>query len=166
MKNNLRKAFTLIELMVVITIIGILVAILLPVIGAVFTSGEKAQARTEIIGLVAAINKYYDDYGKFPSELGEPTGGIAASANLVKLLGGEDAGGENPRKRIYMEFQARSIASGELRDPWDKAYRVSVDKNLDGICGAPGSTVRRRVIVWSGGPDLDHMSGTDNVSSW
>lgn len=159
-----RRAFTLIELMVVITIIGILVAILLPVIGAVFTSGEKSQARAEIAGLEAALRKYYDDYNKFPPGTGEP--GQESTESLAKLLSGVNEGGNNPREKMYMEFKPSSISGGKFVDPWGKAYWVSTDTNLDGANGT--GQVRRRVLVWSGGPDglTNAPNEKDNVASW
>ena len=165
MKRTPRNAFTLIELMVVITIIGILVAILLPVIGAVFTSGEKTQARTEIAGLEAALRKFYDDYNKFPSGTGEP--GQEATENLVRMLSGEKGSPEeNLREKMYMEFKPSSISGGKFVDPWGKAYWVSTDTNLDGANGT--GLVRRRVLVWSGGPDglPDAPNEKDNLASW
>ena len=164
MKRPPRNAFTLIELMVVITIIGILVAILLPVIGAVFTSGEKTQARTEIAGLEAALRKYYDDYNKFPSGTGEPK--QQATESLAKLLSGVNEGGENPREKMYMEFKPSSVSNGKFVDPWGQPYWVSTDTNLDGANGT--GLVRRRVLVWSGGPDglPDAPNEKDNLASW
>ncbi len=166
MNTPSRRAFTLIELMVVITIIGILVAILLPVIGAVFTSGEKAQARTEVMGLEAALRKFYDDYNKFPPGTGEPR--QEATESLARLLSGVNEAGNNPREKIYMEFKPSSIANGKFVDPWGKPYLVSTDTNLDGANGT--GQVRRRVLVWSSGPDgLESGSSgeaKDNVASW
>lgn len=167
MNTYSRRAFTLIELMVVITIIGILIAILLPVIGAVFTSGEKAQARTEVMGLEAAVRKFYDDYNKFPPGTDEP--GQEATKSLVDILSGADdtaSKDANPRQKMYMEYKPSSLSGGKFVDPWGKAYWVSTDKNLDGANGT--GAVRRRVLVWSGGPDglTTPPNEKDNVASW
>ncbi|MEI6076875.1 MAG: type II secretion system protein [Verrucomicrobiota bacterium] len=61
-----RAAFTLVELLTVIAIIGILAAMLLPVLAAMKKKALVMRAKTEIQGLVTAIQSYDQDYGRFP----------------------------------------------------------------------------------------------------
>ena len=63
---NRHKAFTIIELLVVISIIAILAALLLPVLSKVKITAQKRQAAVEISQIVGAIQQYDSVYGRFP----------------------------------------------------------------------------------------------------
>jgi prepilin-type N-terminal cleavage/methylation domain-containing protein len=58
--------FTLVELLVVIAIIGILAALLLPVLKSVKDKEQRIRARREIAQIAFAINKYEADYNHLP----------------------------------------------------------------------------------------------------
>jgi prepilin-type N-terminal cleavage/methylation domain-containing protein len=61
-----RRGFTLIELLVVIAIIGILAAMLLPVIATVKTKAKIAKARLQMSQIANAIAGYESAYGTMP----------------------------------------------------------------------------------------------------
>ncbi len=54
--------FTLVELLVVMAIIGVLIALLIPVIGAARRSAQKAAIATEIQGLAQALQAFKTQY--------------------------------------------------------------------------------------------------------
>ena len=63
---TLRRAFTIIELLVVVAIIAILMAILIPAIGAVIRHTQTTATRTAIKGLINAMGIYRNHTGRFP----------------------------------------------------------------------------------------------------
>ena len=65
MKNS-RKAFTLIELLTVIAIIGILAAIIVPAVGTVQTNAKIAASKTVISNYLKAIESFKGKYKFYP----------------------------------------------------------------------------------------------------
>ncbi len=75
--RNFRDAFTLIEMLAVIAMIGILAGLLLPALGKAKVSAQRKMCQTEENGLVGAIETYYSTYSRLP-----------ASANAVNFVAG------------------------------------------------------------------------------
>src|SRR2546428_6644068 len=62
-----RDAFTLIELLVVITIIVILMGLLFPAFRGVQDQAKKTQAKNDLTQIVTAVNAFYTEYGRYPT---------------------------------------------------------------------------------------------------
>src|SRR5436190_17034028 len=66
MAANRKSAFTLVELMVVVLIIGVLVGILIPVVGKIRSRGQAAATLAQLNAIRGAIEAYYGTYNAYP----------------------------------------------------------------------------------------------------
>ena len=66
MKKNTIKAFTLVEMLIVIVIIGILIAALLPRMQAAQGRARDVARKTALSQVQSAIVTYQGDHGRWP----------------------------------------------------------------------------------------------------
>ena len=80
-KTLARQAFTLIELLIVITVIAILASLVLAAAGSVQKKGARSRAEAEIKAVEAALESYKSDNGDYPSN--NSAGSLALVTNLM-----------------------------------------------------------------------------------
>jgi type II secretory pathway pseudopilin PulG len=66
-----RRAFTMVELMTVLTIIIVLITILIPTVSRVRKASQAATVKQQISELSAAIERFYQDHHKYPGPLSD-----------------------------------------------------------------------------------------------
>lgn len=168
-----RHAFTLIELLIVIAIIGILMALLFPAISAAIDTARRTQAQNDVVQIANAVVAYETEYGKLP-----PAGSDNVDKGFVEMLAGMTTT-NNPRRIVFLEVQAAkrgksgTNSSGDFVDPWGGAYKIALDVDYDNTITAgksPGESVRKKVGVWN--DTSTHTNATDAqknrryVKSW
>ena len=134
-KNNKKKGFTLIEILVAVIIIGVLAAIALP---SYMRSMEKSKAANPITNL-GSIAKAQNAYKLGTSHYTNNVGKLDIS--LKDNTNGEDADGSTFESeyftyKVYGDDKAAATATRKNVDE-DKIYELSVDYNTNKIYCRP-----------------------------
>lgn len=116
-KMRRREAFTLMEMMVVVGMLGVLMGVTFSGIGQARTRARVAKANAEVRELANAILAYEAAEG----ELQVTTEPVEANATTLRDLLG-DAGGP-----VYLNMKSRD---GVFRDPWGQPYRFRIGLTL------------------------------------
>ncbi len=88
-RYNMKKSFTLIEILIVLIIIGILVVAVIPRFQKIIRRSKWAEAPPATASLMKAARAYYIETGKWPVLKGQGAGGI----NDLSVPNPNDIGG-------------------------------------------------------------------------
>jgi len=95
-----KQAFTLIELLMVIAIIGVLAGILIPTVGAVRKQANIAASKSQLSNYVTAMTVFKSEYGYFPLATGtgdsEEIELVDDSETFIETLSGRGATSGEP----------------------------------------------------------------------
>ena len=115
--GHARAGFTLVELLLVITILGILAAMVVPQFTGQGETARIATTRSSISGIVTAVNTYDVQVGKLPDSLDDLTVETETRGALLDKNNLADAWG-NPfqyKKISKFKFEVRSAgADGQM----------------------------------------------------
>lgn len=144
-----RKAFTLLELLCVIAVIGLLAALIIPSVGGARRSANKAKVKVQFAQWAAAIDVFRGEYGYYPAfdASNLVNGGVTATDHPfhdvlagrrrdgTPLPSGNPAATQNKRLLRFHTFSDSDFTAGGLiRDAFDNtAITVLVDRDLDGV---------------------------------
>jgi prepilin-type N-terminal cleavage/methylation domain-containing protein len=128
MKNRTERlgAFTLIELLMVIAIVGILAGILIPTVGLVRENANVAASKSQISQYLTAIQSFKSEYGYYPfTDLLNGEGELdlsdaQKSKQFIETLSARDlttfspvTEGGNRRRIQFYTFTENEIADGQ-----------------------------------------------------
>jgi type IV pilus assembly protein PilA len=83
------EGFTLIELLVVVVIIGVLVAIAVPVYLNYREGAADKAAQSDVRGAISAIEQFYtNNSNAYPADVAATSGGTTGRVTLTALAGG------------------------------------------------------------------------------
>ena len=143
--------FTVLELLVVITIIVILAGLILATTGYVEKKGARSRAESEMAAISAALESYKADNGIYPTDPGKtenvnpPTSPIPAAASLYlyEQLTGDSNNDRVVDTKSYFVFKPNMLLPAPpstanvtaIRDPFGNPYGYSTMKAAGGSGG-------------------------------
>ncbi len=152
-----KGGFTIIELIVVMTIILILAGL---ITGAAQKAKERAmvtKARAMIAALETALGMLQADEGIYPpSGIDKLYSSLTSTANLT-TYGLSTVNWSGP----YMNFQTNEVSGSNILDSWGSAYHYANPSD------SSRSGFTNYVDIWSNGPNkTDNNGGSDDITNW
>ncbi len=84
--QNVSRGFTLIELMIVMSIMGILITIAAPNLKQSIVRAREAVLREDLFQMREAIDQYYADHGKYPAALSDLTNLQEKAKSYLRII--------------------------------------------------------------------------------
>ena len=189
--SSFRKAYTLVELLVVIGIIAVLASLTFSVARVVVLNGHKLETKVVLSDVELAVNQFFTEYHRMPvtGQTEEPIR-MNQGTDLLSVLLGDVSGPKslNPAGRVFLQARpARNGRNGVLEpggmppslvDRWGNPFLIVMDLNQDGRVPNPDTLnedanlarqapphLRQRVAVFSAGPD-GKQATRDDIVSW
>ena len=169
-------ASTLVEILVVISIIGLLAGLAIPAVNGALLSAKKAKVGAMAQQIRTAIIQFNTEYGYFPTNGLRANGMGDTGRSLGLVLTGQDTNA-NPRRIVFLDVPQEFTVNGSISNNGivtppgfykrgQTNFFVSVDTNYDGRIdvtnGTRATNMAGTVGVWF----LDPKDAAKTIGTW
>ena len=148
------SSFTLVELLVVISIIGLLAGLGLPAINGAIQAGKRAEVASMAESIKTAVNAFYAEYSQYPSNTSGKT-----DKTFLDLMSTTNTNGGNSRGIAFLEVPPKFTNGNGIVTPGgfcqNKAqsnFFLAIDTNGSGVLttnvGGSNYVIPSSVAVW------------------
>lgn len=153
-------AFTLVELMIVVAVIGVIAGIVLAAAGGVQKKAARDQTRTEIKSLMVGLERFRSDFGYYPTNDGSPST-LGLYTNLTN----------------YTTFKTNQVTNNQILDPYGYPYWYRLVPAGQASGSGATSMMDFTPEIWSVGangrsgltnrtPNPNDSFNRDDITSW
>ena len=145
----------MVELLVVISIIGLLAGLGLPAINGAIQAGKKAEVAAMAESIKTAVNAYYAEYSSYPSNSG------TTDPNFLRLISTTNTDGGNTRGIAFLEVPPKFTNASGIVTPRglykggaQSNFFILIDTqglgyvNPNSVSTVTNTTVASSVAVW------------------
>ena len=132
MPQRRRIGFTLVELLVVITIIGMLMALLLPAVNGAMESARSLKCKNRMRQVATALTNYESRFGAYPGYINSielKPGQERKTSWLLEIFGDMD------RTNVVDQWKRKDLSDDELPRPFIDVLTCPSDPPLDSVSG-------------------------------
>lgn len=162
--NRKEASFTLVELLVVVSIIGLLAGLGFPAITGAMKAGKKAEVAAMAEQIKTAVNAFYAEYSAYPTD----SSGLVFSnttSDFLRAISSTNTNGGNSRGIVFLEVPPKFTNSDGIVTPAGFStnrtnFFILIDANNAGfvnpspVSGVTNTNVPSSVAVWVMDPSI------------
>jgi prepilin-type N-terminal cleavage/methylation domain-containing protein len=84
MNKNVRRGFTLPEVLVTVTVVAVLAAVVVPAVTQYASKGDAPATKSDVAQLITAVTAFTSDIGKYPGDMRQLTTKITDTADVAR----------------------------------------------------------------------------------